>query len=61
MQSGLRKHFDILNILSIIDGIALHHNRIVHNFLTKYSTTWSTSLIVECVCYWAVPFFLNVI
>lgn len=51
-------YFDILNILSIIAVIALHCNGIVHNFSTKYSTAWATSLIVECVCYWAVPIFL---
>jgi len=51
-------YFDILNILSIVAVIALHCNGIVHNFSIKYVTAWSTSLIVECIFYWAVPVFL---
>lgn len=49
-------YFDMLNILAIISVIALHCNGIVHG--TPDSRAWSTSLIVECLCYFAVPLFL---
>lgn len=48
-------YYDILNIISIIAVIALHHNGIVHG--NPNSRGWNTSLIVECICYFAVPVF----
>lgn len=51
-------YYDILNVLAIIAVVALHCNGIVHNFSTNYKRAWTTSLIVECICYWAVPIFL---
>lgn len=51
-------YYDILNVLAIIAVVALHCNGIVHNFSTNYKRAWMTSLIVECICYWAVPIFL---
>lgn len=48
-------YIDILNILAIFSVIALHCNAIVHcNVNTR---AWNTSLIVECICYFAVPIF----
>ena len=48
-------YFDVLNILSCIAVIALHQNGIVHSF--SPTAEWAESLIVEVVCYWAVPVF----
>ena len=51
-------YYDILNIMAILAVVALHHNGIVHNFSNEHIRAWSISLIVECICYWAVPIFL---
>lgn len=47
--------FDIMNILSCIAVIALHHNGLVHSFVD--SRGWRQSLVIECGFYWAVPVF----
>ena len=49
-------YFDLLNILAIIAVVAMHANGIVHN--NPKIRAWNTSLIVDCICYWAVPVFL---
>ena len=49
-------YFDILNILACISVILLHSNGIVHSYST--ARAWKTSLVVEVVCFWAVPVFL---
>ena len=49
---------DILNIIAIISVIALHMNGIVHVYYEGRS--WATSLIVECLCYFAVPIFFMI-
>ncbi len=49
-------YFDILNIISCIAVIALHHNGIVHSY--SATRAWKESLIVECFAYWAVPIFM---
>lgn len=49
-------YYDILNILAIIAVIALHMNGIVHD--NPNIRAWNTSLIVECLCYWAVSVFM---
>lgn len=49
-------YYDILNILAIIAVIALHMNGIVHK--NPNIRAWNTSLIVECIMYWAVPVFM---
>lgn len=49
-------YFDILNIIAIISVIALHCNGIVHG--SPNSRAWATSLIVECLFYFAVPLFI---
>lgn len=48
-------YYDILNIIAIIAVLALHHNGIVH--MNPMSRAWNTSLVVECLCYFAVPIF----
>ena len=49
-------YFDVLNIIAIFAVIALHCNGIVHG--NPNSRAWNTSLIVECVFYFAVPLFI---
>ena len=49
-------YFDILNIIAIVSVIALHCNGIVHS--NPNIRAWDTSLIVECVCFFAVPLFI---
>ena len=56
MKSKRVLYFDILNILAIISVIALHHSGIVH--ANPNIRAWNTSLIVECLCYFAVPVFI---
>lgn len=51
-------YFDVLNILSCIAVIALHHNGLVHSF--EDTLAWRESLVVECALYWAVPVFLMI-
>lgn len=51
-------YFDILNILSCIAVIALHHNGLVHSF--EDTLAWRESLVIECAFYWAVPVFLMI-
>lgn len=48
-------YIDILNIIAIIAVIALYCNGIVHG--NPNARAWNTSLIVECLCYFAVPLF----
>lgn len=51
-------YFDVLNILSCIAVIALHHNGLVHSF--EDTLAWRESLVIECLFYWAVPVFLMI-
>ena len=51
-------YLDILNIIAIISVIAMHCNGIVHGNIN--SRAWATSLIVECICYFAVPLFVMI-
>lgn len=48
-------YLDLLNIIAIISVIAMHCNGIVHG--NPNIRAWNTSLIVECICYFAVPMF----
>ena len=48
-------YFDILNILAIFAVLILHHNGIVHG--SPMTRAWNTSLIAECLFYFAVPLF----
>ena len=49
-------YFDILNILAIIAVVSMHMNGIVH--VNPNIRAWNTSLIVDCIMYWAVPVFV---
>lgn len=49
-------YFDILNILACVSVIFLHMNEIVHSYSTTIA--WTTSLIFEVICFWAVPVFI---
>lgn len=51
-------YLDILNIIAIISVVALHCNAIVHG--NPMNRAWNTSLIVECLCYFAVPLFFMI-
>lgn len=53
-----KKYINILNVIAIIAVIAMHCNGIVHHYSEERS--WATSLIIECICYWAVPIFLMI-
>lgn len=48
-------YFDILNILACLCVIYMHCNGIVHSYANTIE--WKQSMIVESVCYWAVPVF----
>lgn len=48
-------YYDVLNIIAIIAVIALHCNSIVHG--KPNTRAWISSLVVECICYFAVPLF----
>lgn len=50
-------YFDILNICACFCVICLHCNGAVH-YLYENSHVWHQALLVETVCYWAVPVFL---
>lgn len=56
MKNNRIIYFDLLNIMAIIAVIAMHCNGIVH--LNPMIRAWNTSLIVDCIFYWAVPVFL---
>lgn len=48
-------YFDILNIMAIIAVVFMHCNGIVHG--SPNVRAWDTSLLVDCIMYWAVPVF----
>lgn len=56
MKDNRKIYIDILNIIAIIAVVALHCNGIVHG--SPNTRAWNSSLIVECICYFAVPLFL---
>lgn len=58
IKSNRVVYFDVLNILAIIAVVALHMNGIVH--LNPTIRAWNTSLIIECIMYWAVPVFMMI-
>lgn len=51
-------YYDVLNIMAIIAVIGLHMNGIVHDKNLIGTSSWATSLIAECIFYWAVPIFM---
>lgn len=48
-------YFDFLNVIACMAMLGLHHNLIVHRY--SQDDSWAQALIVEVVCYWAVPVF----
>lgn len=48
-------YFDFLNIIACMAMLNLHHNGVSHEFSTE--PWWPQALIVEVICYWAVPVF----
>lgn len=49
-------YFDILNIIACLSVVYLHCNGIVHQFTN--TGAWKGALIIEVLCYFAVPIFL---
>ena len=49
-------YMDVLNIIAIISVVALHCGGIGNTFSTE--RWWKTSLLIEIVCYFAVPIFV---
>ena len=50
--------FDVMNILSCIGVIALHHNGLVHTF--HEGPGWVQALVIECLFYFSVPVFMMI-
>lgn len=48
-------YFDFLNVIACIAVLAMHENGVVHHYSPE--SYWWQALIVEVVCYWAVPVF----
>lgn len=48
-------YYDLLNVLACFSVVLLHQNYKVWQF--EYSCEWIGSVIIECLCYWAVPVF----
>ena len=51
-----KTYIDILNILAILAVVFMHHNNIVHSWHGQ--RLLATSLIVQVLCYFAVPVFV---
>lgn len=51
-------YLDILNIIAILAVIAMHCNGLIHG--NPNTKAWNTSLIIECICYFAVPLFFMI-
>lgn len=51
-------YYDILNILACIAVLFLHCNGEVHNF--SNTRLWRECLVIEVLCYFAVPIFIMV-
>ena len=49
------KYLDVVNVIACLAVVLLHHNSIVHYFTPTCS--WSQALLVEVLCYFAVPIF----
>lgn len=50
--------YDMMNVVACIAVIVLHVNGAIWDF--SYGRSWVTSLILECVFYWAVPVFFMI-
>ena len=51
-------YLDILNILSIFVVVAMHMNGSVHSL--PLNKSWTFSLLVNTLCYFAVPIFVMI-
>ena len=51
-------YLDILNIIAILAVIAMHCNGLMHG--NSNTRAWNTSLVIECICYFAVPLFFMI-
>ena len=51
-------YLDILNILSIFAVVAMHMNGSVHSL--PLNKSWTFSLIIDTICYFAVPIFVMI-
>lgn len=58
MAKQRMQYIDVANVLAIIAVLYLHCNGIVHHYTP--TSAWAQSLVIEVLCYWAVPiFFMN--
>lgn len=48
-------YFDLINITACLCVVALHCNQMVHTWAP--GKNWAAGLVIEVVCYWAVPLF----
>lgn len=48
-------YFDLINIAACLCVVALHCNQMVHTWAP--GKNWAAGLVIEVVCYWAVPLF----
>ena len=48
-------YYDVLNICACLCVVFLHFNGLVHSY--ESGPNWPQSLIIEVLCYWAVPIF----
>ena len=51
-------YIDILNLFACISVIYMHCNGIVHSY--ENTRAWKESMIIETICYWAVPVFFMI-
>ena len=56
MKSNRIVYFDVLNILACLAVVFMHCNNMVHVYAP--GPNWLCSLVIEVVCWWAVPIFL---
>lgn len=49
------QYYDLLNIAACICVVALHCNQMVHTWMP--GKNWAAALVIEVICYWAVPIF----
>ena len=57
-ESSYQPALDVMNVVACIAVIAMHVNGAVWSF--SHARYWLTSLIIECVCFWAVPVFFMI-
>lgn len=57
MDKGKKRvlYYDFLNILATVAVVYMHCNGLVHTYSDTWA--WRQALIIEVLCYWAVPVF----